>query len=85
MPERDEPYSAEDLVSASELHDFVLRERAWFLARQGHPVSSAEARERREAGTTFHVERAEAARRGNNAYALWWAIILVIAALAVGC
>jgi hypothetical protein len=88
VPESDTPsvgeqfFSAEDMVSASELREFVFCERAWFLAHQGHAVLSANAREQRAAGTAFHESRATAARSGKNAHALWWAVILLIMALA---
>ena len=75
-------FSQEDLVSASELREFVFCARAWFLARHGHPVS-VEAREQRATGTAFHELRAMVARRGHNARPLWWAVVLLIMALAV--
>jgi hypothetical protein len=73
-------FSTEDLISASELREFVFCERAWFLSRQGLAVS-ADARERREAGIALHQERAGAARTGKRAHALRWAVILVLVAL----
>jgi CRISPR/Cas system-associated exonuclease Cas4 (RecB family) len=47
-----------DLVSASELKQFVYCERAWFLDRQGKPVSS-EAQAERKLGAEFHHRSSE--------------------------
>ena len=75
-------FAAEELVSASELREYVFCERAWSLARRGH-AASVKAQEQRASGTAFHEARAIAARSGNNRQALWWAFTLLIAALAV--
>ena len=53
------PFPSEDMVSASELRDFLFCERAWFLSRQGHRVS-AQAEVQRAAGIIFHEARAGA-------------------------
>ena len=71
-----------EMINASELREFVFCERAWWLSRQGYVVS-AKAQQQRAAGVTFHERRAGAARRGSNAQALWWAILLMLAALAL--
>jgi hypothetical protein len=78
----DAAFPADDLINASELREFVYCERSWWLSRQGYAVS-AKALQQRAAGIAFHVARAGAARRGSNANAHWWAIIMTLAALAL--
>ena len=63
---------AEEMVTASELREFVYCERAWWLSRDRHAVSSA-AQALRDDGVAFHEARAGAARRVTEARALWWA------------
>jgi hypothetical protein len=46
-------FAPDELVSASELREFVYCERAWFLSRQG-AVVTARAQEHRAAGIAFH-------------------------------
>jgi CRISPR/Cas system-associated exonuclease Cas4 (RecB family) len=75
-------FPAGDMVTASELREFVYCERAWWLSRQGYGVS-AKAQEQRAAGVVFHEQRAGAARRGSSNQALWWAILLILAAIAL--
>jgi hypothetical protein len=73
-------YPPGEMINASELREFVFCEHAWWLSRQGYMVS-AKAQQQRVAGVTFHERRAGAARRGSNAQAIWWAILLMLAAL----
>jgi hypothetical protein len=72
----------EDLVNASELREFVYCERAWFLSRQGFPVS-AFAQSQRNAGRGFQEVRAAAADRGRSPWPLRWAVILAVAGIAL--
>ena len=69
------PFSSEDMVSASELREFLFCERAWFLSRQGHGVS-AKAEAQRAAGIVFHETRAGAASLGSSPWVFWLAVIL---------
>jgi hypothetical protein len=84
----DEPQPAErtfppeDMVTASELREFLYCERAWFLNRQGYRVS-AEAEGHRAAGIVFHEVRAKAGRAGASPWPLRWAIILAAAGIAI--
>jgi hypothetical protein len=79
-----EPFFAllEDMVSASELREFLFCERAWFLSREGYRVSP-EAEGHRAAGIAFHEVRAAAGREGASPWPLRWAIILAGAGIAV--
>ena len=70
------------MVNVSELREFVFCERAWWLSRQGYTVSR-QAQAQRAEGIAFHEARAGAARKASNSRALWWAILLALAALAV--
>ena len=72
----------EEMVTASELREFLFCERAWFLNRQGYRVS-AEAEGHRAAGVAFHQVRAEAGRAGANPWPLRWAIILAVAGMVI--
>jgi hypothetical protein len=54
---RERAYAAKDLISASELREFIFCERSWFLSRRGLPVSP-EAESQRAAGIAFHRARA---------------------------
>lgn len=81
-PEIPAEYASHDLVSASELREFVYCERAWWLSRQGYVVSPHAQVERAE-GIVFHEARARAARQASSSQSLWWAIILAMAALAI--
>jgi hypothetical protein len=51
------PFSADELVSASELREFVFCERSWHLSWEGHTVSR-EMQTQRAAGVTHHQARA---------------------------
>jgi hypothetical protein len=68
-------FPPEDMVTASELREFLFCERAWFLNRQGYRVSEA-AEGHRAAGIAFHEVRAEAGRAGASLWPLRWAIFL---------
>jgi hypothetical protein len=87
MPD-DEPQPAkrffppEDMVTASELREFLFCERAWFLNRQGYRVS-VEAEGHRAAGVAFHEVRAEARRAGASPWPLRWAIMLAVAGIII--
>jgi hypothetical protein len=82
-PQRAERFfPPEDMVTASELREFLFCERAWFLNRQGYRVS-AEAELQRAAGIAFHEVRAAAGREGASPWPLRWAIILAGAGIAV--
>lgn len=82
LPETPAEYASDDLVSASELREFVYCERAWWLGRQGYQLSP-QAQAQRAEGMAFHEARAGAARQASNAQSVWWAIILALAALAI--
>jgi CRISPR/Cas system-associated exonuclease Cas4 (RecB family) len=71
-----------ELVTASELREFVFCERAWWLNRQGYRVSR-KAQASREAGVEFHEQRARAARTTSEGASLWVAIVLALAAIAI--
>ncbi len=75
-------YSFEELINASELREFVFCERAWWLSRQGYTVSP-QAEADRAAGVAFHEQRGRPARAATTGNALWWAIILALAAFAI--
>lgn len=76
------PFVTADMVSASELREFLFCERAWFLSRKGLPVSS-DAEAQRVAGTAFHETRAAAAGEGASPRWLKWALILATAGMAI--
>jgi hypothetical protein len=80
--DKQEPFSPQDMVNASELREFVFCERAWFLSGQGQQVT-AKAQSQREDGIAFHEARAEAARRGSRPKAYAWALLLAVAAVAL--
>ena len=73
---------SDDLVTASELQEFVFCERAWWLKWQGYRVSHKAQAERAE-GLAFHEQRARAARTASEGAALWLAIVLLLAAIAI--
>ena len=75
-------FASDEMVSASELREFLFCERAWFLNRQGFRVSE-EAQSHRAAGLVFHEVRAAAAQQGRNPQAYWWALILALAGTAL--
>jgi hypothetical protein len=75
-------FVAGELVSASELREFVFCERSWWLGRAGYVVSE-KAQAQRAEGLAFHQQRAVAARKGSNSQALWWAVLLALAAAAL--
>jgi hypothetical protein len=75
-------FPAGELINASELREFVYCESSWWLSRQGYVVS-VKAQEQRAAGVAFHTQRAGAARRGSSNQGLWFAILLILAAIAV--
>jgi hypothetical protein len=70
-------FAPEEMVNASELKDWAYCNRSWFLNQQGFRVTE-KAAEERLAGIAFHEERAEAAMKGSNRQALWWAILLAL-------
>jgi hypothetical protein len=72
----------DEMVNVSELREFVLCERAWYLNRLGRPVSE-EAQAQRADGITFHEARAAAAEKGSSAQTVWWIVLLVLAAIAL--
>jgi hypothetical protein len=76
------PFPPEDMVTASELREFLFCERGWFLSRQGFRVS-AQAEKQRAAGVVFHEERAGAASRGRSPRAFWFAVLLAGAGIAL--
>lgn len=73
---------SDDLVTASELREVVFCERAWWLKRQGYQVSNKAQAERAE-GLAFHEQLARAARTANEGAALWLAVVLLLAAIAI--
>jgi hypothetical protein len=75
-------YGLDDMVNASELREFVFCERAWWLNRQGYAVSQ-QMQAKRSDGVAFHEARARAARKASSSQALWWALILGLAAAAI--
>jgi hypothetical protein len=75
-------FPPEDMVTASELREFVFCERAWFLSRQGLQVS-ARAEAQRAEGIEFHEARAGAASRGGSPRAFWWPVVLAAAGIAI--
>jgi hypothetical protein len=75
-------FSPEQMVTASELREFIFCERAWFLNRLGCQVS-AKAQRHRAAGIAFHQVRAEAGRVGASPWPLRWAILLALAGIVI--
>ena len=73
---------SDGFVTASELREFVFCERAWWLKRHGCEVSHKAQAERAE-GLAFHEQRARAARTASEGAALWLAIVLLLAAIAI--
>lgn len=78
----DSQTDSRELVTASELREFVFCERAWWLSRQGYRVSR-KAQASREAGIELHEQRARAARTASEGASFWVAIILALAAIAI--
>lgn len=76
------PFPQDELVSASELREFVYCERAWFLSRKGYAVSPP-AQARRTAGLAFHEARAGAEQRAQGSQVYIWILLLILAAVAV--
>jgi hypothetical protein len=74
------PFGEEDMITASELRDFVYCTRAWSLARHGFAVSR-EVRAQRDAGIRFHEERAEHALQGSRPSPLIAGYLLVAAGI----
>jgi hypothetical protein len=74
------PFSADELVSASELREFVFCERSWHLSREGHTVSR-EMQTQRAAGVTHHQARAADAQKGSNPHTVWWIVLLIAGAI----
>jgi hypothetical protein len=74
------PFSDEDMVTASELREFVYCENSWFLARQGAPVSR-EAQTQRNAGIVYHEQRAADTVKGTHSRTVIWIVLLLAAAL----
>jgi hypothetical protein len=67
----------EEMVSASELKDWIYCNYSWMLNQQGFRITDR-AVEQRQAGIAFHEQRAEAARKATNRQTLWWAILLAL-------
>jgi hypothetical protein len=74
-------FRPEEMVTASDLKDWVYCNRSWLLNQQGFRVTEKTAGERL-AGIAFHEERAEAARKASNRQSLWWAILLALLGMA---
>ena len=76
----------DDLVSASELAEFVYCHRAWALEREGYRPSKA-AHALRLAGNRFHEERAMASVASGLSLKQWAALLafagLLLLALAL--
>jgi hypothetical protein len=70
----------DELVSASELADFVYCQRAWGLAKQGMRVSAA-AELRRAVGNHFHEARAIPAPESSTSLRRWAFALAVLACL----
>ena len=82
-PQNREPiFAPEDMINASELREFLFCERAWFLSRAGHRVST-QAEAQRAAGIEFHEARAGAASRGQNPRTFCLAMILAGIGIAI--
>lgn len=79
---RERCFPPEDMVTASELREFLFCERAWFLSRRGYRVS-AQAEAQRAAGVVFHEARAAATHRGGCRWAFWFAVLLGAAGIAL--
>ena len=75
-------YPPEDMVTASELREFLFCERAWFLSLAGNRVS-AQAEAERAAGIAFHEARAGAASRGQSPRIFLLAVVLAGAGVAI--
>jgi hypothetical protein len=75
-------FAPEEMVSASELKDWIYCNHAWMLNQQGFRISDRAAEER-QAGIVFHEQRAEAARKGSNRQTLWWAILFALLGMAL--
>jgi hypothetical protein len=76
------PLPQHELISASELREFVYCERGWFLSQHGQKVS-AQGQAQRDSGIVFHEARARAARSGSSMRVYGWILPLVIMALAI--
>lgn len=72
--------NGEELVSASELADFVYCRRAWGLAKQGMHVSEA-AQLRRAVGNEFHEARAIVPPGSSVSFRRWALLLAVLACL----
>jgi hypothetical protein len=79
---QDRPFTPEEMVNASELKDFLFCHLAWFLNQQGFR-NTPKAIEERQAGIAFHEDRAEAARKADSRQAIWWAVVLALAGIAL--
>lgn len=79
---RADDLSDNDLVSASELREFVFCERSWWFTYHGYAVPSA-VRALRDDGIAFHAARAGAARVAKSKRELWLGILFLLAALIV--
>jgi hypothetical protein len=73
---REPVFGPDDLVTASELREFVFCERAWFLARQGYAVSP-HAQAQRDAGVAF-TRLGRRMRKRRNPNTIWWIVLLVL-------
>jgi hypothetical protein len=76
------PFAHEEMVSASELKDWIYCNLAWMLNQQGFRVTDKAVQER-QAGILFHEERAEAATKASNGQTLWWAILFALLGMAL--
>jgi hypothetical protein len=74
------PFSEEDMITASELRDFIYCARSWSLARHGFTVAR-EVQAQRDAGIRFHEERAEHALQGSRPSPLIAGYLLVAAGI----
>jgi len=75
------PFSEEDMITASELRDFIYCARSWSLARHGFTVLPREVQAQRDAGIRFHEERAEHALQGSRPSPLIAGYLLVAAGI----
>lgn len=74
------PFSEDDMITASELREFVYCSRAWSLARNGFAVSR-EVQSQRDAGIRFHELQAEHTRQGSRHSPLIAGLLLVAAGI----
>lgn len=73
---------SEELVSASELAEFVYCRRGWALSKQGMRLSAAVA-ERREVGNRFHDARTAEVPASPVVFRRWAVVLALIAVLCI--